>query len=529
MIRYMMEENKMPRRIIKQLLDYAACMCIILILVIMPFYNREGYSHIGTDKSFFFNSACYYIGWVVAPVTALLLIITVFSLKKDFLKYLRRTLSVTDLLAAGYGLVLTLSLFFSDFRTDALWGSAGWYMGYWPQMFFLMIYFLISRFWNPGKWAVHLGLLASFLVFLLGFLNRFNIDPLNMGTGLSGFISTIGNINWYCGYFTSIFFVGASLLWLGAWRKKYQFFLLVLYVLTGFATLVSQGSDSGIFTLVILMTTMFLLSARDGDRMRRFWLLMTLLGCSCMITCLVRRLQPADSYVFDTGFAKYITTPAACVLITVLSASVLALIAVSQKSKRYPSGLFRILPYCTAAALAGCLLLYAAAVVLNTRYHFSDNPFLTFNMKWGSGRGATWIAGIGCFREQNILHILFGTGPDTMSAYIYTKGSPELLEIVNTAFGSAVLTNAHNEWITVLVNTGILGLTAFFGMFYTGMYRFIRRIGRDPYVCSCGICLLANQVNNIFSFQQAMNTSTVFVIFGIGAAFIRASSDKSGA
>ena len=34
------------------------------------------------------------------------------------------------------------------------------------------------------------------------------------------------------------------------------------------------------------------------------------------------------------------------------------------------------------------------------------------------------------------------------------------------------------------------------------------------------MALLAYTVNNIFSFQQSMNVSTMFVIFGMGEAFL---------
>ena len=35
-------------------------------------------------------------------------------------------------------------------------------------------------------------------------------------------------------------------------------------------------------------------------------------------------------------------------------------------------------------------------------------------------------------------------------------------------------------------------------------------------VGACGFCVLAYTVNNMFSFHQVMNISTVFVIMGIG-------------
>ena len=52
----------MLRRFLKIVIDYGICVYMILILAVMPLYNREGfytpnaYSHIGTDKSYFFNT-----------------------------------------------------------------------------------------------------------------------------------------------------------------------------------------------------------------------------------------------------------------------------------------------------------------------------------------------------------------------------------------------------------------------------------------------------------------------------------------
>ena len=126
-----------------------------------------------------------------------------------------------------------------------------------------------------------------------------------------------------------------------------------------------------------------------------------------------------------------------------------------------------------------------------------------------------------CFAEQSFWHKLIGVGPDAMSAYLYRDGSGEVKALVQENFGSLILTNAHNEWVTVLVNTGILGAVAFGGMMVTGIRRFLKEAGLEKIVCACGFCLLAYTVNNVFSFQQSMNTATVFAVFGMGGAFLR--------
>lgn len=78
------------------------------------------------------------------------------------------------------------------------------------------------------------------------------------------------------------------------------------------------------------------------------------------------------------------------------------------------------------------------------------------------------------------------------------------------------LTNAHNEWLTILVDIGVLGLVSYAGMMISVIRNFLHAGKKSMLVGACGFCVLAYTVNNMFSFQQVMNISTVFVIMGIG-------------
>ena len=141
-----------------------------------------------------------------------------------------------------------------------------------------------------------------------------------------------------------------------------------------------------------------------------------------------------------------------------------------------------------------------------------------------------------CFSEQDIVHKLTGVGPDAMSAYIYQDGSEGLLQMLNQVFGPNLrLTNTHNEWLTVLVDTGILGLIGFGGAMVTAMAAFFRKSGESgkaasgggsggfcSVCCACGFSLLAYTVNNMFSFQQTVSLTTMIAILGMGMAFLRA-------
>lgn len=141
--------------------------------------------------------------------------------------------------------------------------------------------------------------------------------------------------------------------------------------------------------------------------------------------------------------------------------------------------------------------------------------WLMFSAAWGSNRGATWSAGARCFWEADLLHKIFGVGPDCMYAFLSNEASPELQNMVYDFFYGNRLTNAHNEWLTILVDIGVLGLVSYAGMMISVIRNFLHAGKKSMLVGACGFCVLAYTVNNMFSFQQVMNISTVFVIMGI--------------
>lgn len=520
------------------LLDIVICIYILLILVVMPFYNEEGYAHIGTDKSVFFSRVSVGTGKIAMPLLILYLIFSVMvSWRKKgnasrLRAFLKEKMSITDYFAGAYVVSLLLSYLFSRYKSDALRGASGWYMGLYRQLTLMGTYFCISKCWKPKKWIFYAMLPASAAVFLLEYLNRFGIYPLDMGGHSSGFISTIGNINWYCGYQVSVFFAGAALFWQGISYKAWQRLLLMFYVLLGFASLVTQGSNSGIFALVVVASVMYCLSITDSDKMCRFWQEMVLLGGACLLTYGIQ-IRTGRTINFQDPLVKALISKEVAVFLTTVSLVMLALSTVNRKRKSLLEEVWRTLARVFIGLALMLSLVYTISLVANTLHPgsigiLSENPAFLFTNKWGSGRGATWKAGALCFWEQDFLHKLTGVGPDAMEAYIYNGGSPRLQEIVTTAFSTARLTNAHNEWLTILADTGVLGFISYVGLMLSGIVCFLNRKSSNLISRACGLCLLGYTANNMFSFQQAMNTAAIFVLFGIGEAFYRKSGTVTG-
>ena len=437
----------------------------------------------------------------------------------------RKQFSLTNWFALLYTATLFISYGFTRYRSAAFWGMKGWYMGLAPQLMLMAVYFLISRLWTPRRWLFCLMFPASAAVFLLGCLNRFGIYPIDMNYVSPSYISTIGNINWYCGYAVSIVFAGVVLLWRWKDQMSWKKFLLMVYITLGLAALVTQGSESGIAALGVVVLAMFCMSVRDKDRMTAFWQEMVMLWGSCLAVYVIRLLAP-DSMTFVDGIIDKITYGWVPIVMTIVSVAFLAAMIWGKKKRIYRERFFSAAAKIAVCSCVAAVLLVMALVSVNTLRpgslgRLSEYSFFTFDESWGSHRGATWEAGWRCFWEQDMLHKLVGVGPDCMWEYIIGGASEGLRAMVLRVFGGDRLTNAHNEWLTILVNTGILGLVGFGGMMVSGIRDFLKKERDSTFAVACGFCLLAYTVNNIFSFQQAMGVGTIFVIFGMGEAFLR--------
>ncbi len=515
-----------------RMISIVICLYMIQILAVMPFYYEEGFVHIGTDKSMFLRACIRNTALLLLPVSAGYLAVTLFLKvrEKRLLQSVRRLRSIrfsaTEYFLLAYAASVLLSYAFSAYRGAAWRGQDGWYMGTVTQLAMIASFFWIGRGWRRADWIPLLALPASGIVFLLGFLNRFGYFPLDMEVENSMFISTIGNINWYCGYMMSVFFGGFALFWQSAGWKRRTRCLLGLYVAVGFASLVTQGSSSGLLTLFVLLLVTFALSASNGRRMELFWEELFLFWAVCLLIRLLR--QSGWSITYLEAASELLTNSRLPLCMTVLTAGGLWWVRRAVSRGRYPRKVFQTLAAVVCAGAALLLLGYAAVLAVNTATGgaleraagLTPRDFLTFSPTWGSNRGATWTAGAMCFWEQDPLHKLFGIGPDGMPSFLYDRGSDALVGMVKETFGASRLTNAHNEWLTVLVNTGVLGLVSYAGAMVTAIGRFLGG-RRNAATTACGFCLLAYTVNNLFSFQQAMNFSTIFLLMGVGENYLR--------
>lgn len=484
---------------------------LLFIIVLSPFYAPEGYVNIGINKFQFFKNTGIVCFTMLVPAVVLLLIIT--CKKRTAVK-----LSATDIAMLLYGTAVILSFVCTDWKENALWGTDGWYMGTLTQLMFVAIYFAVSRFLENEKIWYSIFLAVSFLVFLLGLLNRFSVYPIEMQGANPIFISTLGNINWFCSYWMVVFPIGLVLYWLGEGNTVLKKAGLIIYIIVGFMTGIVQGSSSGFLALGAMVAVLFCLSFKEGEKLLRWLELLLLFAVSAFSISVLKSWFPAHLNYQDVIEEK-ITEYSGIMLVFATVVVCYAVLHFLIRQKHLQIKKFSFL----RNVIVGMVLFTAAAIGALLVY-YSVTPEAAPNSQvaqafiidsdWGNSRGTTWKAGTDAFRTMSFGRKLVGIGPDCF--YLYVYGIDEIANRLYNVFGDARLTNTHNEWLTILINTGICGFVTYIAVFVSAVLRQLKAGKNKEIVLVSTVCIISYTVHNMVSFQQIICTPVVFILLGMG-------------
>ncbi len=414
-----------------------------------------------------------------------------------------RGFSALDVFVLSYGGAVVLSAFLSSYRQTAWLGYMEWYMGGVSQLMFVGIYFFVSRCYDGKGYPLALGTAAFFAAAVLGILHRLGLDPLGLmrdfNTGdwtYSHMLSTLGNINWFCGYCSvAVAFPVAGFL---KNQKRWVRWLLYPVSVCGLLLLFIQGSDTGVMlTAICLLVCLFCGRKEEAVFERTLFLaagLFFLIPCYGGLASLLGKSAlaalPADSIGWNAINHKLWWAAAAAAMGLCFLLRLLA-----RKRQKRAQGYVRY-------AFAGLPLL---AVAVGAAVFLVRQPA---GEMWGSGRGALWKIALEGFSRGGWIQKLVGTGPDCFAEYIYSSFSADALFFQEGRWAGSVYANAHNEWLNHLVNLGIMGTGCYMGIFVSGAIRCRRYLP--------GILALALYgAASLTGFQQCLSTPLLFLVLGL--------------
>lgn len=511
----------------KQIKNYVVLIYLFIMLGFFPLFYKKGYVGMGDGKYnvFLFSSI------VCLGIILLLTIIQyfIFMFKDTSLVFSKKTVifSHLDMAVILYFAIVAISYFFSDFKQEALLGANGWSMGLATQLIFFCSYFIISR---DLKWNKHIFtvlFLSSAVVFLLGILHRFYIDPLAMYADLDEeyklqFLSTIGQSSWYSSFVCTVFPVGLYAFYATAKPKIRGWF--AVYCILGFSTIVTQNTDSAYLSIFAVFVLLFYFSRDNQEKRKRFYECLLLMFFSFKLMGVFQIIFKNHTIMLDSLSIEMSQGLLTTILLILTAVFYVFRYYIKPQNmnkpvKKYP---FNFLLGIIGIAITGMIIF----IVLNSNGYLYEkfaycntNNYLLFNDSWGNSRGFAWRFTTFAYKNLAVLQKLVGVGPDCYQFYLY--GIPEYAEVLHGFWGDLSLTNAHNEYLTTLINHGIVGLVSFVGMFTTGIVTFIRNRKKNVLAAGFALCVIAYMVHNIFCYQQVCCTPFVFIFLGIGSNMIR--------
>lgn len=496
---------------------------LLMMLGLFPLVYYRQYEQIGAYKySFFWYSSMIFLG-IWASIFVLQLGVGAIR-RTGSLSVLGISPSFMDAAVLGFGICVLISFGLSDYKDYAGKGAPGWEMGLYAQLIFIALYFVTAhnRTWIRPVLTIHI--LTSGLVFALGFLHRFNIDPLEMYPGLTilqkkEFLSTIGQATWYSSYVCTVFPVGLMVYFFS--KKMWIQVVSVIYVILSFATLVTQNSDSAFLGLMAVLLLLGLFSVRNWQYLLTYLRLMTILwgtfgGVGILQRMYEERMIPLDSLslFFSQSILPWICFGSFLVLY-------LAADRVPREKRKELLPLIQkgYLVFLTAVGVG--IILVVAFIILNTKGlsqewlgFGSDHPYLFFDQNWGNNRGSSWSIAWQEWWRMSWPDKLFGAGPDCFAPYIYSI--PEREAWLRGMWGNLTLTNAHNEYLNHLICYGIVGTAAWLTVLVGGIVYFYRKADRTPGLLAVALCLASYLLHNLFCYQQICCTPFVFLFLGVG-------------
>lgn len=449
------------KNVLSEILELWTGLYMIVLTAVVTFYIKGGYDYVASAK----YGVLYYSSIVFfAAAIPLAFIIRLFSDEKW-------RLSVTDILMIAMTVSFTLTFVFSPWQGSAWTGWSGWYMGFRTFLICFGIYFFVSRALrnrNFLTFLIAIAVASSTLAFLWGLVDSlplhfggeaYSQNPVRLimlpgydrgdGTFAIDRIGPLGNVDWFCGYYSVFFPLTLGLTF--AVKKKFYRIPLIICTIIGTLFGIFEEADSGRIVLIVCA-------------FGAWWYLFWHMG---ELTKTKKRIRMIPLLLLFIG------------------------------------------------ALTVVIMIIVNTLKPGSIGPLSDKGFFTFDDYWGNGRGINFKSSIELFRQLFFIWRAFGIGEDCFAQGIY--GIEEVANALNQFHGGAVLSNAHNEFITMIINMGVVGTALFYG---TSLYSSIRALKEsneeDKRILGAfALPVLCYLIHNMVSFQTSINTPYFFMMLGL--------------
>ena len=501
-----MKNHPRVRRPVKTSEQSAVIVYLVLMMFGLPLIVTDGYFNITETKSVYF----YIVSIALIVATAF------FSSKKAEAQktknlpetplFERMELSLIDKAMVLFGAFVFLAALFSS-NADVWLGVASRYQGFLTILVYIIVYFIVSRNFTAAQSFLLFSILAFSAVSIIGVLNCFDVDILDIYSGMHSkykvaFLSTIGNINFYSSYMCLLMPLVVSGFCLSEGKISRTVYTSALVI--GSLGMMVTSSESFVVGFASSMAIMPFFFYSRPHRFKRYLVSAIIIVLSAQAYMLFYRLH-GEGNIEISKLLSIIMNPFVSGTV-VLLCLVFYLVAVKAPGAiRIVKKVYPVLLVMLVFAIGLCF------VLANTVGLGKFNEFFRITSEWGTFRGKIWRYCIKSFLDFNIKDMLFGVGPETLSS---VTASAKLFEGKN-------LDQAHNEYLQYLMTTGILGLSAYLGVIGTTIYTVIKKLKESTFAVALLAALVSYWMQATVNIAQPFTTPIMYIYIACIAGMAR--------
>ncbi|MEY8339084.1 O-antigen ligase family protein [Lachnospiraceae bacterium 62-35] len=532
---------------INRLMSRIAGILALALLFVFPIYVEDRYANILRAKYRF-----YYLCVLIA--LGLVLILALVFAFIDFLEYRgnhvkayftrltpknwKNNFTLYEGALICFMLAAVISALQSEYFYESVWGNEGRYSG----TFLLLVYgvsvLLIGRLLRFKQWYLEAFLVSSLLVCLFGITDYFRLDVMGFKKGLAWgasdiFTSTFGNINTYTAFAALPIGVAAVLYTMADTTKKAAWYYIctIIFLTAG----ITGQSDNIYLTLAVVFGFLPFYAFGTKKGIRRYVLLLAALFTVIRVLGFVDMAMKGP----DRGQVIGLGGPARMLGYfsgTTAIAAALWLMAAGiywwerKKSQtchvgKWPRRLWGGFVISVIAVILG--VLYDANVAGNSARYGALSNYVIFNDSWGTDRGFAWRFAMELYDRFPLMHKLFGYGPDTFGILTtrYTGSTAaKMYEELGVIYDSV-----HNAYLQYLVTIGSIGLTVYMLFLTSAITWMVRTARKSPAVMACVFAVACYCGQAVVNIDLPAVTPAFWTILAVGAAAVRAETEKTGA
>lgn len=477
--------------------------------------GEEKYGNITNFK----NTTFYVIAAAAFSALIITLIVRVMKIPADQfrIKNIFADFNAVDTAVALYWVFLMISAILSDYPLVSFFGQGVRNDGMIIQTFYVATYFVLSRLLRLHKLDLSVYCWGATLVSIFVMLHFFGLDFLDTGFTEPNWISKLlflgpmGNIN-LTSYFVTVALIVAASIYITEQNWVYDkngYIILASYGIMLWAEL-NLNTDAGLVAMAVALLVSFPLLLTSFQRLARMLTVMT-------VTCgvILFDILVIDMAILDENFGKsgwlVLIAGVVCLVLSILINAGIIKCNISRKTLLVSS--------LTVDGIALIGAIAAAAVAARTQtsgmlYELGQMMFHgNFNDKFGSKRIFTWKRTIKLAGENPI----FGSGPDTFCDVFKEAYGDES----SAFFGGKNLDKAHNEYLQLLICSGVMGLGTFLAFIGGMIAKAFKRATDNPMLVCCAMGVVGYAVHAFFGYSLPINSPLMWVLFGITGAAVR--------